>query len=212
MATYPTVAELRTEFLKRKRDIADVDSIAGTFLQWCNYVNRFAYKELSNIMPEQYIESEIFSTVAGVSSYDLPVTFQDIIPQGTGIYEISESGIDTDRRSAITGYGSTKNGFYLTPTSLVFTPAPVSARQFRLRFIPLLDELSAEDNTLIIPTRFSQHIMDALDACYNLWDEDTGMEVFNDDRFIRTMNELVALINPIGQSYGLPDFSSEYYY
>ena len=54
--------------------------------------------------------------------------------------------------------------------------------------------------------------MDVLDACYDLWDEDQNAEVFNDERVIRTMNELVSLIKPDGQVAVLPDFSSAYYY
>ena len=204
------VSDARTEFEKRKKDIADVDDIAGTFLQWCNYINRFAYRELSNIMPEQYIASQVYTLVSGVAGYTLPTDFQDISPQGTGLYEISASGVDTENRLPLTSYGSTKNGAYITSTQIVFTPIPTSSRQYRFRYIPLLDDLTGEDDDLIIPQRFSYHLMDVLDACYNVWDEDQNAEVFNDERVIRTLNEMISFINPVGQVESLPDFSCDF--
>jgi len=212
MSNFPTVAEARAEFLKRKKDTSDVDAISGTFLQWCNYVNRYAYRQFTNIMPEQYISNQVYTTTPGTASYALPVTFQDIIPQGTGLYEISAAGVDTDNRVATTNYASTKNGFYMTSTNLVFTPIPTETKQFRFRFIPLLTDLSAESSEFVIPKRFSEHLMNALDCAYNLWDEDQNSEVFNDERFIRTMDELVSLIKPDSQALFLPDFTGEYYY
>jgi len=54
--------------------------------------------------------------------------------------------------------------------------------------------------------------MDYLDSCYTLWDEEASAEVFNDERVIRTMNELVSHIKPDGQVATLPDFTEDYYY
>lgn len=207
-----TVAEARAEFLKRKKDISDVDAISGTFLQWCNYINRYFYRQVTNIMPESYLKTQVYTTVIGTESYTLPTDFQDIQPQGTGLFEISASGINTDYRQAITNFGSSKNGFYLNLTSIVFTPKPTEVRSYNFRYIPLLSNLKAESDTFLIPNRFSEHLMNALDSCYNIWDEDANSELFNDQRFIRTMNEMVSLINPIGQAYLLPDFTTEYYY
>jgi hypothetical protein len=207
-----TVAEARAEFLKRKKDTSDVETISGTFLLWCNYVNRYAYRQLTNIMPESFIHTQVYTTVVGTESYTLPTDFQDIIPQGTGLYEISQAGVNTDNRTATTNFGSTKNGFYLTLNSIVFTPKPVEAKSYNFRYIPLLTDLTSESSEFVIPTRFSQHIMNALDCSYNIWDEDNNAEVFNDERFIRTMDELVALIKPDSQAYILPDFSGAYYY
>ena len=206
------VSDIRAEFERRKKDISDVDAISGTFLNWCNYINRYAYRQLTNVMPEQYIKTQVYTTVIGTESYSLPTDFQDIIPQGTGLYEISASGTNTDNRQAVTNFGSSKNGFYISLNSIVFTPTPVEVRRYNFRYIPLLADLSSESDTLLIPDRFSEHLMNALDCCYNIWDEDGNAEVFNDQRFLRTMNEMIALINPIGQAYRLPDFTTEYYY
>lgn len=207
-----TVGEARAEFLQRKKDISDIDLISGTFLKWCNYINRYAYRQLTNIMPESYVKTQVYTTAPGTESYTLPTDFQDIIPAGTGLYEINSAGVNTENRSAITNFGSTKNGFYLNLTSIIFTPKPTETKSYNLRYIPILTDLTGESSVFLLPSRFSDHIMNALDCCYNLWDEDSSAEVFNDERFIRTMNEMVALINPIGQAYGLPDFSQSYYY
>ena len=204
------VSEARTEFKIRKQDIADIDDISGTFMQWCNYVNRYAYKLLTNVMPETYISTQTYSFVSGTSEYALPSAFQDVIPQGTGLYRVDTQGKDTTMRLPLTGFGSSKSGYYITLDDIVLTPEPTTSSTYKLRFIPLLTELSAETSEFIIPKRFSQYVMNALDQCYNIWDEDPNAEVFNDERFVNTMNELVALMNPVGQAYGLPDFSKRY--
>lgn len=210
--THMTVAEARAEFLKRKKDISDIDAIAGTFLQWCNYINRFAYRELSNIQPEEYVSTQTYSWTPGVASYPVPSDFLNINPQGTGLYLVSQSGVNTDSRLPITGFGSSKTGFYMNSSSFTLTPIPTEAKPYILRYIPQLADLTEETDQLIIPNRFSYHIMDVLDACYNVWDEDQGAEVFNDERVIRTMNELVSNIKPDGQVANLSDFSEAYYY
>src|SRR5947209_5598931 len=98
---FPTVAECRAEFYQRKKDISDIDAIPGTFIKWCNYINRFAYRELSNIQPEIYIATAVYNLTPGTAVYNLPVDFENINPQGTGFYKISASGLDTDARLAI---------------------------------------------------------------------------------------------------------------
>lgn len=207
-----TVAQARAEFLLRVKDTSDIDALGGTFLKWCNYVNRYFYRQVTNIMPELFIKTQVYNTVVGTESYTLPTDFQDIIPMGTGLFEISAAGVNTDNRQALTNFGSTKNGFYLNLTSIVLTPKPTEVRSYNFRYIPLLAELSAESSVLQIPDRFSDHLMNVLDACRLVWDEDSSSEVFNDQRVMRSMQEMVTNLNPVGQAIGLPDFSSEYYY
>lgn len=207
-----TVAELRTEFLKRKKDTSDIDAISGTFMQWCNYINRFAYRELANVQPEQYIRTQVYTWTDGTATYALPSDFDNVSPQGTGMYQIGDDGQDTDRRLAITSFGSTNTGWYMNKQAFTVTPVPSSSKQYRLRYIPSLTDLSSETDQLVIPRAYSYHIMDVLDACYNLWDEDQQAEVFNDDRVMRTMNELVSHIKPDGSVAVMPDFSTDYYY
>jgi hypothetical protein len=207
-----TVAECRAEFLKRKKDTSDIDSISGTFLQWCNYLNRFAYRELASTQPEQYLKSYIYSLSAPQVTYGLPSDFQDINPQGTGFYLIDQDGKDTDVRLPITGFGSTQKGFYMNSSAVSFTPIPNDTVQYRLRYVPLLSELTSETDQMLIPKRFSMFIMDYLDSVYALWDEDNNAEVFNDARVVRTLTELLTHIKPDGQVAVLPDFSGDYYF
>jgi hypothetical protein len=142
----------------------------------------------------------------------MPSDFDNISPQGTGMYQIGDDGQDTERRLPITSFGSTATGWYMNKSAFTLTPVPSDAKQYKLRYIPLLVELSAETDQLVIPRRYSYHIMDVLDACYDLWDEDQQAEVFNDERVVRTMNELVSHIKPDGQVATMPDFTADYYY
>jgi hypothetical protein len=207
-----TVAQARAEFLLRVKDTSDIDALGGTFLKWCSYVNRYFYRQVTNIMPESYIKTQTYNTVVGTESYTLPTDFQDIIPMGTGLFEISAAGVNTDNRQAITNFGSTKNGFYLNLTSIVLTPKPTEVRSYNFRYIPLLADLSSESSTFLIPDRFSQYLMDALDTMRLVWDEDPSGEAWNDERVRASLNELIQLINPVGQAIMLPDFTEQYYY
>jgi hypothetical protein len=207
-----TVAEARAEFLQRKKDTSDIDSIAGTFLKWCNYVNRFAYRELTNIQPEQYIRTQNYTITPDVATYPLPSDFDNISSQGTGFYLVDSNGVATDTRLPPSSFGATMTGRFLNSTAFTVTPMPTQTKQYVLRYIPILPDLTTETDEFVIPKKFSYHLMDVLDACYNVWDEDSGAEVFNDERVIRSMQEMVTHIVPDGQCYSMPDFTSTYYF
>lgn len=206
------VSDCRAEFKQRKKDISDVDNIPGTFIKWCNYINRYAYNLMTNVVPEGYIKTQLYNFVPALAIYDLPEDFQDIIPKGTGFYQVGNNGIETPNRLLPTGYAAVGLGFYLTPVTnqVVITPIPVSTSTYNLRYIPQLTDLSAESSELVIPKRWSKYAMDALDTCYNIWDEEPSAEIFNDDRFISSMAEFISLIDPSSQAESLPDFSLDF--
>lgn len=206
-----TVASLRGEFLKRKKDISDIDSIAGTFLQWLNYINRAAYRELTNVQPEQYIKSQIYTISGGTSTYALPTDFDNLNPQGTGLYRLGADNQDTDYRLPMTGFGSTKTGFYMNSSAFTLTPQPEDTQSLKLRYIPQLTDLTLETEELIIPKRFSEHIMNVLDNLYTIWDEDNGAEAWNNERVVNSLQELLNHIKPDGSAYFIPDYTSNYY-
>ncbi len=205
-----TVAQAFAELLQRKKELSDVPS--SLFLVWANYCNRYFYRQVTNIMPESYLKTQVYNVVSGVESYTLPTDFQDIIPAGTGLYEISNAGVNTSNRTAITNFGSTRNGFYLNLTSIIFTPKPTNSKSYNFRYIPLLADLTGESSVFLIPDRFSEHLMNVLDRCYAIWDETGDAEAFNDERIRASLDEIVSLINPIGQTYGLPAMMEDYYY
>lgn len=209
-----TVAQARTEFLQRKKDVSDIDAIAGTFLKWCNYVNRYLYRELTNIMPEGFIKSQTYTVSAGTTTYALPSDFQDIIPQGTGMYLVV-NGLQTDTKLPMSSFGNQSMGMYLTgtlgaSTSIVMTPTPTDTKVWTLRYIPLLADLSAEASEFLLPARYSEHLMNVLDNCYDIWDSDNNDEIFNNSRVIASIQELISLINPVSQAYLLPSFMDVY--
>jgi hypothetical protein len=106
-------------------------------------------------------------------------------------------------------------GMYLTgtlgvSTSIVMTPTPTDTKVWTLRYIPLLADLSAETSEFLLPARYSEHLMNVLDNCYDLWDEDNNAEIFNNSRVVASMQELISLINPVSQAYLLPSFMDVY--
>jgi len=207
-----TVAELRTEFLKRMKDTSDIDAISGTFMQWCNYINRHAYRELTNVQPEQYIRTQTYTWTSGTSTYALPSDFDNVSPQGTGMYEIDNNGQDTDRRLALTNFGSTSSGWYMNKQAFTVTPIPSESKNYRLRYIPMLTDLTLETEQMVIPRAYSWHIMNVLNAYYDVWDTDNGDEAWNDERVNNSLQELLSQIKPDGQNVVIDDFTSAYYY
>jgi hypothetical protein len=62
----------------------------------------------------------------------------------------------------------------------------------------------------IIPEEYLELLRDDLARMYSLWDEDQGMEAFEDARFTRSLDEYLDTIRKEGRAISIPDFSSSY--
>lgn len=212
------VQEAYDAFGRLKRDITDVP--LATFYEWCDYLNKFAYRYLIGIDPERFVSSSSVNVVAGTTSYSLPADFRSLQASGTGLFELDTDGNPTGYTLAVTGFGSQNEGYYISGSNIVITPNPTKSANYTFRYIPdvtTIDESTdyftvstALDSDIILPSEFKEYVVKALDVFYNQWDEDLAMESFSDARFIRALDELARTYKRTPDVYGLPDYTIYY--
>ena len=198
-----------------KKDISDVPS--ATFIEWCDYLNKFAYRALVATDTQRFIKSYTLNVASGNQTYALPVDFRSMDEFNCGLYYVDQTGKQTEQRLAHTGFGSQILGFYLDHGNIMITPQPQQPVVYTLRYIPVQVKLATvtdyftTDTTLtgieIIPDEYLQYVVYALDALYNVWDEEPGAESFADARFTRALDELIRNIRKEGAAYSFPDYS-----
>jgi len=207
------VSTVKTQFGLLKRDITDVSN--DTFVQWCRFVNDYVYRYLIDIAPNEYWSTSTITTTSGTSAYALPSDFRDMSVSGGGIYCVDDNSNVLDTRLALTNYGAREKGYYISGSNIVMTPEPTQTETYSLRYIPentvidavtdyfTIDTLST--GAEIIPERYLDYLIKALDVYYNYWDEQPGAESLSDQRFVRSLNELAQAIRPEGGMYSLPE-------
>jgi hypothetical protein len=205
-------------FKRLKKDISDVD--LPTFCEWCDFINKFLYRELIATDQERFINALTLTTTIGVASYALPADFRDIGPIGCGLFEVDSTGVQSDRQLTKTGFGQQTRGYYISGSNLILTPTPVITEQYTMRYIPTITQLTTlgqyftMDGTVtgteIIPDEYLRNLRDAIDVQYGVWDEEVGAESYSDARFVRSLDELLRNIRKDVATVGLPDFSGTF--
>ena len=203
------VSDALTQFGYLKKDIADIG--LPTFLQWCNIINRFAYRIIRGIDPERYILSVPYSTISGTgapSVQALPTDFENVLEWNTGFFMLDGNGNITNSRLSLTSPSQQSYGYYINGNSVYFTNP--SDKSYTLRYIPKAATMTALGDTFVIPDEYSEYILRALDAQYSIWDEDMMAEIGSDNRFINVLNELAENIKKSPDAFDLPDFSGNF--
>ena len=68
-----------------KRDLTDVP--LATFWEWCDFVNKHAYRKLKSVDPERYInQATTYSVSTSPSTQSLPADFRDIEDKECGFF------------------------------------------------------------------------------------------------------------------------------
>lgn len=202
-------------------DLQDTSDVTGTlFLQWCQYLSNFVWDVVTMADPERYIVEYQINVVPGVTNYALPTNFMSIQAMGCGIYIQNSEGVNTDQTLAPTGFGASANGFYIYDDEIVLTPTPTQSGVNILRYIPepptytALTEYFTVDKLLtgkqIVPGRFLQYVLRALEVLYSIWDADAPMESYADQRFQRELSLLASRLARPPMAYSLPDFSQQF--
>jgi len=110
---------------------------------------------------------------------------------------------ETDEKLGITGYGSSKVGYYLQNGQIVFTGAQqITDDYYVMRYIPQRPTLASLNSYLtldltatgepILENRHLQYAVKAIDVLYEQWDDDPGRESIADFRFVREMGLMLA--------------------
>ena len=200
-------SEAQTELGYDLKDITDVPT--ATYLKWCDYLNKYAYRALSQQDVERWITTSSYTASNSPSTQALPADFRDIVPYGTGFFEINSAGEQTDVRLTGTSFGSTDKGFYITGTNVVFTGIE-SSTVYTLRYIPSISAITALSDSFVIPDEYNLNVLNALKTRYFVWDEDPSGESFSDARFVRSLNELMDMIRKEVQYFPLSNNATSF--
>lgn len=211
------LSAVKTNFGLYKKDISDVGN--DDFILWSNFLSEVLYDMVKGTDPERFVDtSNTYTVSSDPQTTALPSDFGDIASWDMGFFYIDPNdSTDTNRRLTRTGPGDYRVGYYITGnTNVVFTGINDSS-QYRLRYLPertkftdISDYLTV-DGTItgapLIPDNKEQYLINALNVLYNQWDEMPGDEILADQRFMRSMDQLILNVRREPDSYGLPDYS-----
>jgi len=186
------VADVRKAYERRKQDLSNVG--VAVFYDWCNEINYFIYDYIKNNNPDKFLSSGYY--VASNGGQPLPSDYDCLNSIGTGFYLLDGNGVPTEQKLTRTAFGSNENGYYISGDNVVFTGG-IIGQSYALRYIPALAEITKSSDYLILPKKWMRYILNALDVCYTIWDDDTQSEYSADQRFANSL------------SYILENFSSE---
>jgi hypothetical protein len=157
----------KDSFARYKHDISDVDNTQ--FIEWCDFLNKFAYRYLQGIDPDRFIEESSYTVSSSPSSQALPADFDSMQPLGCGIYEVDDSGDDTSKEITQTGHGRRDQGFYFEQGNVVFTGFDGTSKTLKMRYIKNITALTAITDYLtvegtsggleIIPDEYLQYVI-----------------------------------------------------
>jgi len=205
-----TVQTVYATYARFKKDISDVPQ--ATFLDWADWVNKFAYRYIMGVDPERFIAETTIQSVSGQNWAYLPTDFRDIQAFGCGLYFIDSNGLPRPLDGALMNPNANTNGYYIKDDRLYFTPVPNQSNSYQLRYTPIEPTIDALTDTFIAPldARYIQYLVGAIDVLYDQWDEDIGMEGIADQRFTRLLDELGSRVRQQAAVYNMEDSSQMY--
>jgi len=210
------LSDLRDAFETYKYDISDVDSDA--FVQWCDFVNRFAYEKIAKIDPETFLETDDYSIDASPKTLAMPTDLWTISSPKLGFYYFDAASVLHDVKLYETGPGSELEGFYNSGTDFIFTG--ITNKDYKLKYLPkaphltdLTDYLTSDGTvtgTPIFEDRHLDFLIKVLDVYYEQWDEDPGAESLADFRFVRMLSDMLEKYRKTPHVLYTYDYSTEY--
>jgi hypothetical protein len=207
------VSAARTALENRKRDITDVTSTV--FVQWCDFVNKYLYRQLFIADPERFIALQTYTISAAPQTHALPGSFENIEPLGTGFFIQNQDGTASSQTLVRTGYGSGTPGYYINGNNVVFTG--IQNQTVVLRYIPQVITLTATteyftttgyiNGSSILDTFYLSYVVNALDVLYTIWDAEALDEAYADQRFVRALNDIVTTIRKEPTAFAIDDYT-----
>jgi hypothetical protein len=184
-----TLSTALQALLNRKKDLSDVST--DVFIGWCDFINKYLYRQLTNIDPERWIMSQLYTVSASPTTAALPAGFLSMSAVGCGVFMQDPNGNDTSWQLPRTGFGASDTGFYITGSNIVFTGIN-SAATFRLRYIPSIATLTAIGDSMILYDYYLGYLVDAMDVQYTQWDENPLDNMVADQRFVNSLEDLLS--------------------
>lgn len=202
-----TVQEVYDLYLRFKKDLSNVSD--ELFFDWCDEVNRFAYRVVYAHTPDTLATETTINIVTSTASYALPADFLNIDPLGTGLFKVY-GGITSSDMYFKTGFGSIDTGYYIKDGFIVFTPIPQASATAVLRYIPSLSRIDSFEDSMVIPDEFIYYVRDAIDCLYDVWDEDVSSEGLADARFVRKLDELARNLRKDASTVGIYTYNNAF--
>lgn len=212
-----SLTTVRANLLLRIKDLSDVSQ--DTFLQWSNFISDFLYEHGRSSDPLRFTDTESFTVSSSPQTSALPTDFKDITLQGLGFYYVDSESKDTEIQLTRTGPGRRDKGYYLEGANVVFTGIS-DGSIYKLRhhiertaFTAMTDYFTL-DATLtgaeLLQDGKMQYLVEALSKMYMVWDEDSSGEFLADQRFVRSLNQLLSYYRREPGAYQVNDISSIY--
>lgn len=182
--------DVYNRFEKKKGGSSGVKT--DLFVYWLDEANRMLYVLLKDRDASRFIDEGTTYTISSSPETEaLPATFRDIAPEGCGFYVQNSDGTYQDRPLVETGFGSKDKGYYFQGSNVVFTGFS-TATTIKLRFIPVLTEITDLSDTLVFRDEDIAHVTEAMNVAYGIWRENPDEEVVADQRFVRAIKLMLS--------------------
>jgi len=204
------VSSVSTIWRRQKRETSDVSE--ATFLDWCDWINLFLYREIVKKSPERFITTAAINDSLAETGEWLPNDFKQIRAFGTGLFEEVNDVVQHDAW-LITKANSELSGYFINNNKLIFTPIErTDERDFNFRYVPIEPKITATTDYFISPLTeaYIEVLIHDLNKFYEMWDENAGLESLADFRFSRSLEELLKSIRRTPQTYFLDDPSQDF--
>lgn len=194
-----TLSTIKDRLSRRLKDIHDISD--ALLYDMATDLNQLLYREIFSEDPERFIITQSYNVSFSPSTQPLPVDFRDVQEFGTGFFIVNNSGVASNRKLVITGYGSQEEGYYINGTNVIFTGISSSSTVI-LRYIPVLADITSLSGTFIVPDEFKELVLEGMVVAYYKNEEDPR-EAEADQRFARLLTQFLATVKKAPRIYGL---------
>lgn len=199
-----TAQNIYDSFVRYKRDVADVDTETGLFLEWVQFTTRYIYDKVKRIDAKRYIKEKSYTVVTDPDDFTLETDFGDLRQTDCGLYFYNtDDSLATDTKLGLTSYGKTDKGYYLEANKIYFTG--IENETYVMRYLPvpptidaLTDYISTDataTGAAIVEDRHLEYFVKAIDVLYEQWDNNSTQESIADFRFVRALDDLLDGFN-----------------
>lgn len=201
-----TLTTIKSRLERRLKDINDVTN--DTLYDWATDLNQQVRLEMVNADPERFITTSSYTVTTSPSTQALPTSFRDTAEYGCGFFLSNTDGTTTSVELPITGYGSSKVGYYINGTNVVFTGINTSTTVI-LRYVAVLSDITALTDTFAAPDENKDLITEGMVLAYYKWSEDPR-ESISDQRFARLLTQFIDKLPKNPRVYSLPQMTPYY--
>jgi len=102
------LSDLKSSFLRYKRDISDVGT--AEFVEWCEYLLYFLYERLKRQDSERFLNKQAYAVLTAPDTFAFPTDMMGMRQDGCGFFEIINASLAYDAQSADFTVGAVLTG------------------------------------------------------------------------------------------------------